>query len=125
MTGSEWSLYGVVRRVGLVRLIGASQWGPPTLSEQTRTELALFATGQRGLDATAAESLAMTADNAQLQAAPSLGDRPLIVLAADESMETTPRWPEAQHQQAAMSTNGRLIVVEGSGHYIQLTTPRW
>ena len=90
VTGSEWSLYGVVRRVGLVRLIGASQWGPPTLSDQTRTELALFATGQRGLDATAAESLAMTADNAQLQAAPSLGDRPLIVLAADQSMETDP-----------------------------------
>ena len=123
VTGSEWSLYGLVRRVGLVRLIGASQWGPLTLSEQTRTELALLATGQRGLDATAAESLAMTADNAELRAAPSLGDRPLIVLAADESMNTTPRWPEAQHQQAAMSTNGRLIVVEGSGHYIQLDHP--
>ena len=123
VTGSEWSLYGVLRRVGLVRLIGASQWGPSTLSEQTRTELSLFATGQRGLDATAAESLAMTADNAELQAAPSLGDRPLIVLAADESMKTVPRWPEAQQQQAAMSTNGRLDVVEGSSHYIQLDQP--
>jgi pimeloyl-ACP methyl ester carboxylesterase len=123
VTGSEWSLYGAVRRVGLVRLIGASQWGPLTLSEQTRTELALFATGQHGLDATAAESLAMTADNAQLQAAPSLGDRPLIVLAADQSMNTIPRWVEAQQQQAAMSTNGHLIVVEGSGHYIQLDHP--
>jgi pimeloyl-ACP methyl ester carboxylesterase len=38
-------------------------------------------------------------------------------------MNTIPRWPEAQHQQAAMSTNGRLIVVEGSGHYIQLDHP--
>jgi pimeloyl-ACP methyl ester carboxylesterase len=123
VTGSEWSLYGVARRVGLVRLIGASQWGPLTLSDQTRTELALFDTGQRGMDATAAESLAMTADNAQLQAAPSLGDRPLIVLAAGESMATTPRWPEAQRRQAAMSANGRLIVVEGSGHYIQLEHP--
>ena len=33
-------------------------------------------------------------------------------------MKMIPWWPEAQHQQAAMSTNGRLIVVEGSGHYI-------
>jgi pimeloyl-ACP methyl ester carboxylesterase len=123
VTGSEWSLYGALRWVGLVRLIGASQWGPSTLSEQTRTELALFATGQRGLDATAAESLAMTADNEQLHSAPSLGDLPLIVLAADESMNTTPRWPEAQHQQAAMSTNGQLTVVEGSSHYIQLDKP--
>ena len=65
----------------------------------------------------------MTADNAQLHAAPSLGDKPLIVLAAEQSMETIPRWTEAQHQQAAMSTNGRLIVVAGSGHYIQLEHP--
>src|SRR5687768_15970578 len=91
VTGSEWSLYGVLRRVGLVRLIGASQGGPPEMSHQTRTERALLSTGQRALDASAAESLAMTADNAQLHAAPSLGDRPLIVLAADESMETIPR----------------------------------
>ena len=123
VTGSEWGIYGALRRVGLVRLIGASQSGPPTLSPLTRTEIALLSTGQRALDASAAESLAMTADNAQLQAAPSLGDRPLIVLAADESMETIPRWPEAQHQQAAMSTNGRLVVVEASGHHIQLDHP--
>jgi hypothetical protein len=95
--------------VGLVRLIGARQWGPQTLSEQTRTELALFATGQHGLDATAAESLATTTDNAQL-AAPSLGDKPLIVLAAGESIAPIPRWPEARRRQAAMSTNGRLNV---------------
>ena len=123
VTGSEWGLYGVLRRVGLVRLIGASQGGPPALSHQTRTERALLSTGQRALDASAAESLAMTADNAQLQAAPSLGDRPLIVLAAEQSMETIPRWTEAQNQKAAMSTNGRLVVVEGSGHYIQFEHP--
>jgi pimeloyl-ACP methyl ester carboxylesterase len=123
VSGSEWSLYGVARRLGLVRLVGPGPWGPSALSDETRMEIALLSTGQRGLDATAAESLEMTADNAQLQAAPSLGDRPLIVLAADQSMETIPRWTEAQHQQAAMSTNGRLIVVEGSGHYIQLEHP--
>ena len=69
------------------------------------------------------KSLSMTADNAQLQAAPSLGDLPLIVLAADESMKMIPRWTEAQHQQAAMSTNGRLIVVAGSKHHIQSDHP--
>jgi pimeloyl-ACP methyl ester carboxylesterase len=123
VTGSEWSLYGAIRRVGLVRLVGASQWGPPTLSDQTRTELALFATGQRGLDATAAESLAMTADNAQLAAAPTLGARPLMVLEADQSLATIPGWGAAQQRQAGLSTQGRLIVVTGSGHYIQLDQP--
>jgi pimeloyl-ACP methyl ester carboxylesterase len=122
-TGSGWSLMGAARWVGLVRLIGASQTGVPAMSSQTRTEIVLFETGQRGRDATAAESLAMTTDNAQLQAAPALGDRPLIVLAAGPSMEQIPLWPEAQHRQAALSTNGRLIVVAGSGHYIQLEHP--
>ena len=123
VSGSEWSLYGLARQLGLVRLIGAGPWGPPEMSNQTRMEIALLSTGQRGLDATAAETLEMTADNAQLHAAPSLGDKPLIVLAAEQSMETIPRWTEAQHQQAAMSTNGRLTVVAGSGHYIQLEHP--
>jgi pimeloyl-ACP methyl ester carboxylesterase len=123
VSGSEWSLYGVARRLGLIRLVGPGPWGPPAMSDETRMEIALLSTGQRGLDATAAEALSMTADNAQLQAAPSLGDKPLIVLAAGQSMGTIPRWTEAQHQQAAMSTNGRLIVVEGSGHYIQLEHP--
>ena len=123
VTGSEWSLYGILRRVGLVRLIGASQWGPQTLSEQTRTELALFATGQRGLDATAAEYIGMAADNPQLQAASSLGHWPLIVLAADESVRMDPQWTVVQRHQAGMSTKGRLIVVAGSGHYIQLDQP--
>jgi pimeloyl-ACP methyl ester carboxylesterase len=52
-----------------------------------------------------------------------IGDRPLIVLASRESMNIMPPWTEAQHQQAAMSTNGRLIVVEGSGHNIQVDKP--
>jgi pimeloyl-ACP methyl ester carboxylesterase len=86
-------------------------------------EMALLTTGQRGIDATDAEGAAMTTDNTQLAAAPSLGERPLIVLAADETMKTIPRWAEAQRQQAAMSTNRRLVVVEGSSHNIQIDKP--
>ncbi len=74
-SGGQLSLEGVLRGLGLVRLLGASQSGVPAMSDRTRTEIALLSTGQRGMDATAAEGLAMTADNAQLQAAPSLGDR--------------------------------------------------
>ena len=81
------------------------------------------ASGQRGRDTTIAEALQRAADDSQLQAAPSLGERPLIVLAAGQNMEQTPYWPEAQRRQAALSTNGRLIVVTGSGHYIQLEHP--
>lgn len=119
----ETTQYGMLRRLGLVRLIGADQWGAPAMPREIRTEGALFRTGQRGLDTNAAEGLERATDDAQLRAAPSLGDLPLIVLASEVNMETLPGWPEAQREQAALSTKGRLVVVEGSGHYIQWDHP--
>ncbi len=115
--------YGVLRRLGLVRLIGADQWGAPAMPREIRTEGALFRTGQRGLETSAAEALERATDDAQLRGASSLGDRPLIVLASEVNMETLPGWPEAQRQQAELSTKGRLAVVAGSGHYIQWDNP--
>jgi pimeloyl-ACP methyl ester carboxylesterase len=38
-------------------------------------------------------------------------------------MTATPYWAEAQRRQAALSTNGRLIVAEGSGHAIHWEQP--
>jgi pimeloyl-ACP methyl ester carboxylesterase len=115
--------YRVARSVGLVRLIGASLWGGSAMPRETRTEGVLLTTSQRGVDATTAEGLERAADDVQLQAAPSLGNRPLIVLASEQSMTATPYWVEAQRRQAALSTNGRLIVAEGSGHYIHWEQP--
>jgi hypothetical protein len=94
--------------------IGASLWGAPAMPRETRTEGMLLQTSQRSVDATTAEGLERAADDVQLQAAPSLGDRPLIVLAAGQNMAQTPYWAEAQRRQAALSTNGRLIVAAGT-----------
>ena len=104
---------------------GASQAGVPALSAKTRLEMALLTTGQRAIAATLAESRERATDDGELQAAPSLGDRPLIVLAAGQNMSNPmlPTWPEAQRRLAALSTQGRLTVVQGSGHYIQLDQP--
>jgi pimeloyl-ACP methyl ester carboxylesterase len=117
--------YGLQRRLGIVRLLGASQAGAPAMSDKTRLEIALLTTGRRATETTTAESLDRASDDSRLQAAPSLGDRPLIVLAAGQNMSNAalPTWPEAQSRLAALSTNGRLIVVEGSGHYIQFEHP--
>lgn len=122
-SAAQGNLYGLARRLGLVRLFGATLAGMPEMPAETRLEMALFASGQRGLDATFAEALERATDDGQLQAAPALGDLPLVVLAAGQSMEQIPYWPEAQRRQAALSTNGRLIVVEGSGHAIQTEQP--
>ena len=120
---AQASQYRVARSVGLVRLIGASLWGGPAMPRATRTEGMLLTTSQRGVDAQTAEGLERAADDAQLQAAPALGDRPLIVLASEQNMTATPYWAEAQRRQAALSTNGRLIVPAGSGHYIHWEQP--
>jgi pimeloyl-ACP methyl ester carboxylesterase len=120
---AQASQFRVARSVGLVRLIGASLWGGPAMSRATRTQGMLLQTSQRGVDAQTAEGLERAADDALLQAAPSLGDRPLIVLAAGQNMTATPYWAEAQRQQAALSTNGRLIIAEGSGHAIHWEQP--
>jgi pimeloyl-ACP methyl ester carboxylesterase len=119
----QGTIYGLARAVGLVRLIGASQDGTPAVPAATRLAMALFTTGQRGIATTTAEGQQRAADDRQLQAAPGLGALPLIVLAAGQNMEQTPYWAEAQRQQAALSTNGRLIVAAGSGHAIHLEQP--
>jgi pimeloyl-ACP methyl ester carboxylesterase len=116
-------LYRVARGVGLVRLLGASLWGGPAMPRELRTEGLLLQTSRQGVDAQTAEGLERAADDAQPQAAPSLGGRPLIVLAAGQKVAHDPIWLEAQHRQAALSTSGRLIVATGSGHSIHWEQP--
>lgn len=68
----------------------------------------------------------------------SLGDRPLVVLAAGspplevpegvapevvERMQTE-LWPELQREAAALSTRGEFRLVEGAGHYIHHDQPQ-
>src|SRR4051794_10933016 len=120
---AQASQFRVARSLGLVRLIGASLWGGPAMPRATRTEGMLFQTSQRAVDAQTAEGLERAADDALLQAAPALGDRPLLVLAAGQKVAHDPIWAEAQRRQAALSTNGRLIVAEGSGHAIHWEQP--
>ena len=120
---AQASQYRLARSLGLVRLLGASLWGGSAMPRETRTEGMLFQTSRRGVDTQTAEGQERAADDAQLQAAPALGDRPLIVLASEQNMTATPYWAEAQRRQAALSTNGRLIVPAGSGHYIHWQQP--
>jgi pimeloyl-ACP methyl ester carboxylesterase len=116
-------LYRVARSVGLVRLIGASFWGGEAMPREMRTEGMLLTTSRRAVEAQTAEGLERAADDALLQAAPSLGERPLVVLASEQNMTGTPYWAEGQRRQAALSTNGRLIVPAGSVHYIHWEQP--
>lgn len=117
------NVYKAARGLGLMRLIGASVVGAPTLSTETRTAMALIAYAPRSQDAGTAEAIQREANDAQLAAAPSLGDRPLIVLASEANMLSEPNWPAAQRRLAELSTQGRLIVPAGSSHYIHWDHP--
>src|SRR5437867_4562820 len=87
---AQASQYRVARSLGLIRLIGASLWGAPAMPRATRTEGMLLTTSQRGVDATTAEGLERAADDTELQAAPSLVNRPLFVMAAGQYLTATP-----------------------------------
>jgi pimeloyl-ACP methyl ester carboxylesterase len=117
------SVYGAARALGLIRLFGAGLFSPPAMPSQARTAMALFGTDRQALETISAEALERATDDAQLQSAPSLGDRPLMVLAAEENMTATPNWAEAQLRLAGLSTQGHLIVAAGSGHYVHWDQP--
>ena len=119
---TQGRLYWVAGRLGIARLFGATLLGPPSLPVETRGPCAVPNPAERD-HATTSEGIARASDDGALQAAPSLGDRPLIVLAAEQTVAHDPIWLEAQRRLAALSSDSRLIIAEGSGHYIQWDHP--
>lgn len=112
-----------MRRLGLMRLFGgrlvASQIAELRLLPPELLQTAIVL-GMRPASTTAAASefAARTHSDGLLQRA-SLGDTPLWVLAAQQSIATDPAWLEGQRQQAARSTESVLQILDG-GHYLQL-----
>lgn len=97
---------------------------------------ALVAASPKHIEIFIAEQQALQAIHAELAAArmTSLGDLPLVVLSHGEPMampglsdkvnQTYEQlWQDLQAELAALSSQGRLMVAEGSGHYIQLERP--
>lgn len=121
---AQGAQYALARRLGIARLFGANLLGiPALLPAETRTAMALFASQPAAIAATTAEGTERAADDGALQAAPLLGNRRLIVLAAEASMTHLPFWPAAQQRLAALNTTGRLIIAQGSGHAVHWDQP--
>ena len=115
-------------RIGLVRAFWAAAWPqvfPATqnLSTETRAEIGVLQARSQQVKTVLREDALLTHDNAQLSSATSLGDVPLMVLAAGQNVEHDPLWLPAQQQLAGLSSNAKLIVVEGSSHYIHWDQP--
>ena len=118
----------ITARIGLVRPFWAAVWPKAwsttqNLTPETRTEIGVLQARPQQIKTVLREDALLTHDNAQLSAAATLGNRPLIVLAAGHSVKNDPVWLPAQQQQARLSSNARLIVVDDSDHYIHWDRP--
>jgi pimeloyl-ACP methyl ester carboxylesterase len=73
------------------------------------------------------EYQAMEESAAQVKGLDSLGDLPLVVIRAGKRLpgDYPPEdiWRQTQEQLAGLSTNGRLLLAEESGHFVQLEQP--
>lgn len=123
------TMYWWLGRLGVMRLFGArlaaaTSPGAAALPQSVSTLLMVQASHQQSIDAMLGESAGMTADDERLRAARPLGRLPLMVLAADDSIEHSPAWREAQEAQVRLSSNNRLTVVPHSSHFVSLDQPQ-
>lgn len=125
--------------VGLLALIRPQITTPPAMDPATQEAYrALALIDGSVFDAIASEmaldseSLAFARDNFA-----ALGDIPLVVVAAgrtdvpqgvavlgDQARRYTAAWHALQAELADLSTNGRIVVADDSGHYVQLEQPK-
>lgn len=119
---SQGFQYRAARRLGIARLLGDQLAGVPSMSVELRREIALIATKPEAVATTADEGRARSASDDLLRSTPSLGDLPLVALAAGQNM-AEPRWAEGQRRLAALSANGRLVVAQGSSHAVEWDDP--
>ena len=118
---AQANIYSVARSFGVARLLGGALLDLPLVPPALATQMALFATNPSSIVVTTQEGLSRTADDDALAAA-TLGSMPLIVVAAGKNM-SDPGWAAAQADMSGLSTNGQLIVAEGSGHAVHLDQP--
>jgi pimeloyl-ACP methyl ester carboxylesterase len=110
---------------------------PPGLpASAAETFRALVAASPKHVETFIAEQQAVAAIHAELAAdITSLGDLPLIVLSHGQPMAMpglAPEvnqayeqlWQQLQAELAALSSRGRLVVAQDSGHYLQLEQPQ-
>ena len=116
------ALYTLARRFGVARAFGALLVDQPLVSPNIAAEMVLLQTRSAAIVETTKEGLARSADDMAL-AGSTLGSMPLVVIASKASMADIPNWPTAQRELAALSTQGRLVVADKSGHAIHLDQP--
>jgi len=115
----QWKQCEILTSIGLIRLFELLTYAPnpnplyqADLANRNRTEYCR---------AIGNEFKAFDKDSRQATPPQTLGDLPLIVLTA--GLGTNPTWNTLQNELASLSTNSTHIVIENSGHMIQISQP--
>jgi pimeloyl-ACP methyl ester carboxylesterase len=121
------SQIATLSRFGVIRLIWAWAWPyalpvAAKLTPETRQVIGILQARPLHQATAGSENETARADNDILRDA-TLGDTPLVVLAAGRTMQHVPYWRESQAYQAGLSTNSRLIVADDSDHSIHWDRP--
>lgn len=140
------SVMGLMARFGILRLMGRSAGEralPAYINKLPSDVQDLYITMMSHpgyFEATLGEFKALEESSAQVAESGDLGDLPLVVLTAENSInaealqsiglpadfpidEIQPIWLALQDELASLSTNSTHVIAEGSGHAIHLDRP--
>jgi pimeloyl-ACP methyl ester carboxylesterase len=128
----EAQLLGLAIPLGLPRLMGACDGGPPEIAAMQRTVECRWQT----VKAREAEWNAFSASEGEGRQTGSLGSMPLVVLSRDPEKGLPPdlipkelnrrmeeKWAQMQEELVRLSTNSSRVVANGSTHYVQIDRP--
>ncbi|MBK9121904.1 MAG: alpha/beta hydrolase [Chloroflexi bacterium] len=111
----------LLARIGLVRLLADPFGFVRDLQPEARAAFIAFSVTPRSVQAWADEGAALPMSLAQAGSVTSFGDLPLTVLTGRLNQQTG--WQAMQAELLQLSPNSQQIVVENSGHNIQMDQP--
>jgi pimeloyl-ACP methyl ester carboxylesterase len=114
--------------VGVARILNQVLDDAPNLSAEKKAERAGLYSHTHTVFAIANEMAAVPDSLAELRGSPmQLGSKPLIVLSRGlndgASPETEAAWRKLQIELVKCSTNGKHVIAQKSGHYVQFSEP--
>ncbi|MBW4438457.1 MAG: alpha/beta hydrolase [Pleurocapsa minor GSE-CHR-MK-17-07R] len=114
------SLPSLLARIGLVRLL-AGQLITQNLPPEVQPAYTAFSVTPRSVQAWVDEGAALQTSLAQADAVRTFGDLPLLVVTG--GLEQMDGWQTMQAELLELSSDSRQIVVEHSGHNVQMDRP--
>ncbi len=115
------SLPSLLARIGLVRLLAEPLGFVRDLPPEAKAAFIAFSVTPRSVQAWADEGADLQESLAQADAIKSFGDLPLIVLTG--TIDEQAGWQTWQAELLQLSSNSQQIVLENSGHNIQIDQP--